>query len=398
MADKTKKIATIYTKYAPKNITLADFSYMIEQDPKLLNAIGGKFSTRNPELAQMFKARGKGNDTVDNILRKKLHDSISESAMEQIAQERAQICTDIICNDDEMLKMAWTFEALTRKQRQDFAKKIIKGTNEYFNIEDKIKVMVGRRSLATAFIEDAIDFLIKVLKGKKYPKKLRKGYYNKLLKEIGLLKYEYFPDFIALLSHEYGHFIDYTHPNFGMLGSQVSFYGRSVYSSTDGVDVYMLNPTERSSHKIAQITENHMSHALRNMIRKKPQLYIESIKILADYSKAKIKAMDFKYKKLFKSFENAKKEYNSAKENALQKLCPNQDISKLPTKEYFSVLRQLEQQPDIKIKYKNMRELFVMLPIEYEDLKSNLESYNKLLYIYNNDKKVFYDLIATKEY
>ena len=170
MIDKAKKIADIYTKYAPKNITLADFSYMIEQDPKLLDAIGGKFSTRNPELAQLFKARAKGNFVIDTLLREKLHDSISESAMEQVAQERAQIYTDIICSDEEMLKRAWTFDALTQKQKRDFAKKIIEGINEHFGIKDKIKVLVGRRSLATAFLEDSIDFVIKIISGRKFCK------------------------------------------------------------------------------------------------------------------------------------------------------------------------------------------------------------------------------------
>ena len=398
MTDKAKKIADIYTKYAPKNITLAEFTNMIEQDPKLLDAIGGKFSTRNPELTQLFKARVKGNDIIDNILREKLHNSISESAMEQVAQEHAQIYADIICNDDEMLKMAWTFDALTQKQKRDFAKKIIEGINEHFGIKDKIKVLVGRRSLATAFLEDSIDFVIKIISGHKLLKLERHGYYNKLFKEISVLKYEDFVHFVALLSHEYGHFIDNKYPNLGMLGAQISFYGEDVYSSMDGVSVYMANPTERSSHKIANVTENLLSRELRGAARQKPQLYMESIRILADYSKTKIKAMDFAYRKQFKAIEKAKQEYNSAKEKALSKLYPNQDIANLPTKEYVDAVSKINKQPDIKIMQDNIRKLGLKIPQEYEDLKSNLEYYNKLLSAYANDRKLFYDLIAPKEY
>ena len=54
----TQKVAKIYEKYAPKNISLQKFRQMIKQDPSLLDDIGGKFSTFDPELAKLFKERG----------------------------------------------------------------------------------------------------------------------------------------------------------------------------------------------------------------------------------------------------------------------------------------------------------------------------------------------------
>ena len=49
MTIKKEKIIELYENYAPHNITLEQFTQMVEKEPKLLNDIGGNFSTFNIE-------------------------------------------------------------------------------------------------------------------------------------------------------------------------------------------------------------------------------------------------------------------------------------------------------------------------------------------------------------
>ncbi len=99
-------------------MSLAQFTAMIEKDPELLDAIGGEFSSMNPELAQDFKsARTEGGMSV-NDFRFKLQQFMNEDAINQVALKYAKTYADIICSDDDILKSVWTFDALTKKQKK----------------------------------------------------------------------------------------------------------------------------------------------------------------------------------------------------------------------------------------------------------------------------------------
>ena len=101
---KDNKILTTYKNYAPKNISFQQFEKMIEDDPTLLDAIGGKFSTNNPELSQLSNGNHK---LSNNDLRKKLANSLNPDVMTQIAEQHAKLYVDIICSNDDILLNAF---------------------------------------------------------------------------------------------------------------------------------------------------------------------------------------------------------------------------------------------------------------------------------------------------
>ena len=127
-----EKIIETYEKYAPKNITLEQFAQMVEQDPKLLDDIGGKFSTFNPNLARLHRELDTKNIESKDSFRNKLKESIDENASEKRAAEIAKMYEKIILSDDDILTAAWAFETLNENQRQDLAIKIICAVNQYF--------------------------------------------------------------------------------------------------------------------------------------------------------------------------------------------------------------------------------------------------------------------------
>ena len=397
-----KNITAIYKKYAPKNMSLAQFTAMIEKDPELLDAIGGEFSSMNPELAQDFKsARTEGGMSV-NDFRFKLQQFMNEDAINQVALEYAKTYADIICSDDDILKSVWTFDALTKKQKKDLACKLIKGINKHFGIEDKIKVFVDKPSVKMMLMDIAIDIALKVIKKiepKDYYKLKRRGYYNDITKEIGVLKYEDFIDFMGILSHEYGNFIDHKYPNLGMLGSQISFYGNAVYSSIEGTEIYDANPTEKSSAKIAEIVEKHLERMLAEQTVKKPEIYVQSLRILVDYIKTQIASMNFQYRKEFKAIEKAEQEYDNIREDFFHRLYNDEAIEKLSNEEYGKAGARIEQIPAVKDKVKTLRNLKLAIPLRYHELESDLRYYNVLINAYDSDKKRFYGLLGvSKEY
>ena len=127
MAKDTKtKIYDKYEKYAPKNITLAQFAKMIKRDPKLLDDLNGEFSTYNIELARALKKLNPEQDKSKDKFRNTLKKSLNDTAMEQRAKEIAKIYEDIICSNEEILTAAWTFESLSNKQKLELAVNIVR--------------------------------------------------------------------------------------------------------------------------------------------------------------------------------------------------------------------------------------------------------------------------------
>ena len=283
MTEIRKDIIDIYEKYAPKNITLEQFAQMVERDSKLMTDIGGKFSTFNADLARLYKKIDTENPESINNFRNKLKEFIDKNATEKRGSEIAKIYEKIILSDDDILQAAWTFGILNEKQKQDLAIKIIDGINQHFEIEDKIKVSYSK----DVFRKLIMQFLVKLLgamEDKKYEFINYSGGYNDRKKKITIIPVSNFLEFIGIISHEYGHFIDHRYPDFGMLGAQVAEYGYSVYSQIEGDEIYKSNPTEISSFKIQDIVIEHIKKVLDEQTMKKPDLYIKSLNICINYT------------------------------------------------------------------------------------------------------------------
>ncbi|MBR4891819.1 MAG: hypothetical protein IKZ34_01385 [Alphaproteobacteria bacterium] len=260
----SKKIKKAYEIYAPKNISLEQFAQMIEQDPKLLKAIGGKFSTFSLEAGKAFKEyEDKKDGESDDILRKKLSSYINEQEIERGAHEQAKIYEKIICSDDSIIDDALNFRDLSETERQDLARKIINGINKYFNIDTDLQIEYQDRYKGESARRYKFDFVknfLRLLKRNRIRYSLKGQYLRKANKIVEYKHYD-FLNFIGTLSHEYGHFIDENYPDLGMLGSQIAFYGFKVYVSSGHKD-YRTQPTEFSSFKIGDVVSEHLQNVL----------------------------------------------------------------------------------------------------------------------------------------
>ena len=370
-----EKIIEAYKQYAPKNITLSQFTEMVEQDPKLLTDIGGAFSTYNPNLARLHRELDTENIESKDSFRNKLKESIDENASEKRAAEIAKMYEKIILSDDDILTAAWAFETLNENQRQDLAIKIICAVNQYFGIADKIKVSY-RQDVYKKLIQKFVLKLLGVMEHKKYEFIDYSGLYQK--RKITITPVSDFLEFIEIISHEYGHFIDHEYPDFGMLGAQVAAYGHSVYSSIEGDKIYKSNPTEISSLKIEYVVTEHIKKVLDEQKLKKPDLYIKSLNICINYWRAKFAGIDLKYKKILKSADAAEKQMLKTRELVVQRLYPGQDIENVDLAQWVNMVVEANKTKQVKKETEKYHKL-VQKAKEYGYIKDKLEYYENLL-------------------
>lgn len=293
------KAVNVYKKYAPQEISFDEFLEMIKQTPGLLDEISGRFSSFNPELTKVFKAYKAGQIDAGD-LHVELNNAVDWRANYDVANEYVNLFTDIICSDDDILRGAWTFDTLNRKQRQDLARKIVDAMDKGLRLSTKVKIFYADNKKRYLPINEIKKALIRSIVEKLHGKKTkRRGFYSPKGKLIVLNKAENFVEFIALIGHEYGHFIDYKYPRLGMLGEQISFYSRETYlsSAEHGRLEYLLNPTEVSSRKIQGELRNRISAVLNEQAHKKPGLFIDSMQTVIAYIEAKMAAIRLKQNK-----------------------------------------------------------------------------------------------------
>lgn len=297
MIDKSK-IAKIYERYAPKNITLHQFEEMVEQDPTLLDTINGEFSTFDSDLAKRFKKLKIKRTYQTDKFRELLADSIDSVVMNNIAQKYAKMYEEVICSDDKILAAAWTFDTLTPEQIRGLALDITQRINKLLGFSDslpQIQYIDGRIYPKKKSLADFIEiFMVKFVQTF-FPKSDIGGYgvYNPNSAKITIPRKYNFTTFIRSLSHEYAHFIDDRHPNFGMLGEQIAKYGTRVYSMR-GRERYLTNPTEISSLEIEAWVEEHIKDVLKKQADKRPEFYIKTLQSVIDNVKIKIAASKVK--------------------------------------------------------------------------------------------------------
>lgn len=372
-----EKIVEAYHKYAPKNITLEQFIDMVGKDHDLMRDIErgtlGEFSTFNPKLARLYKELDTEDTESKDSFRNKLKDSLDTIATEKRVKDIAKIYEEIICSDDDILQAAWTFDTLNENQKQDLAIKIIDGINQHFEIKDKIKVSY-RKDLFKKSILKFVVKLLGIMEHKKYEFINYGGLYGK--RKITIIPVSNFLGFIGIISHEYGHFIDDNYPNLGMLGAQFAAYGRSVYSSIEGDEIYKSNPTEISSFKIEDAVSEHIRKVLEEQTIKKPELYIESLNICISYWRVKFAGVDLKYKKIIKSIDDAKEQMHKTREMMVRRLYPDQDIENMDVVKLVNMVEEANKTKEVKEateKYHNLAQKAEAK--EYKDTKDKLEHY-----------------------
>ena len=391
-----KKIIDIYKAYAPNNMTLHQFKKILGQDPKLLDEIGGSFSSVDISLAIDFKNR-QSRKNKNGIPKKEFHKTLSRSVnpniIKRAAQNYADIYTKIICSDDEILQSAWIFDILNYQQRQDLAIKIIDKINKHFKIEQKLRVLYIDKKSQLPFEDILSDILRTVIL--KVLSKLKRtkyqigwgGLYSSYDDSIYILKSANFANFIGTLAHEYGHFIDYKYPDLGGLGAQIACYDKTVYSVQKSL--YKKQPTEISSKKIGEIIKNRISDVLLDQAMKKNDLYTKSLQILIDYTKMQMAAMRVKYARLFKSADNAEKRFLKIKDKIVAKNNPGVDIYKVPVEQLYIMVNKANTTPRVQKAYKKYADRLKKIPAKYEDLSFDLSRYEALLKACRSGKQEF---------
>lgn len=387
-----KELVEYYNKYAPKNLTFNQFKKMVEQNPNFLDLGGGNFSTVSPELSIAFK-KYKNKEITDDEFRNILKNSMNQESMENISQNYAKTYENIICSDDDILRSAWAFKVLNRKQKQDLAVKIIDGINKHFGIENKLKITYADKKTHLPFkelITSAVVNLVLTICEKKEKAEYQKeysGYYNNFSNSIVILKTDDFARFMEILSHEYGHFIDKKYPDLGMLGAQISFYGREVSSSRTDNNAYKTNPSEVSSYKIGAVVSQHIEQVLKEQALKKPVLYAEALEILIGYTKTKIAGMRMKYNNIFKKVGQAEKEYDELKNKLLKELYPEIDIENVSIEQAIAAVQKLETNPKVKDAKKKYEQIRSEIPKEYGELQGELFEYTELMNACNSNQE-----------
>ena len=362
------KMIEVYEKYAPKNISLSTFIEMVKDDPALLDDIGGKFSTVDTTIKKAYKEvrRGRKSKKEFNEL---LGSKMDEKAVAQVVNNYVRVYADIICSDDDILQAAWCFETLTELERQELAEKIIKAINAHFGIEEKLSVVYWERHSRRPFDDkytELCDRIVSLLRGRKY--KRHAGLYGDGM--IVMSKRTEFADFINILSHEYGHFIDDKFPELGMLGAQAAFYAYKVY---DHFDNYMTNPTEVSSYKIGETVKERITSILKEQAKKKPALYAKALKKAIGCVKTKLAAMDLKYGKDLKSAEWAEDEFYQTKTIVMHELFP--DYTEIDLDRHTGIMAAVMEDPRVKRAKRRWDRLMADIPDEYNDLQYLLETY-----------------------
>lgn len=311
-----EKVLNVYETYVPANITFVDFLTMFKDDPKLLDDIKGNFSSFNPELSKKHRLYKTGKITSDQ-LRNIAREAIDVGARIDVPRKYADIYTSIIAGDDEILRDAWIFDTLDRKQRQELAIKIIDGINQHLGIDQKLKIRYtdGKKRFMTTqtLLQELFgEFIEKVILRTEATNPL--GLYNWQEKSIHIIKSESFSDFIKTLSHEYGHFIDDNYPDLGMLGGQIAEYGRQVYNRTGAQ--HHKNATERSSMDIAEAVRQQVLLFLHKQLESKPDLYKKALTKAVTNLELKLAAMRLKSTKKTSAHAETSDEYTETK-NAL---------------------------------------------------------------------------------
>ena len=308
-----EKVLNVYETYVPANISLALFLTMLEDDPKLLDDIKGNFSSFNPELSKKFQ-QYKAHKITSDQFRNDARGAIDIGARIGVAKKYADIYTSIIAGDDEILRDAWIFDTLDRKQRQELAIKIIDGINKHLGIEQKLKIRYTdgqKRFMTTQTLLQELfgEFIEKVILRTEATKPT--GLYNGQEKSIHIIKSESFSQFINTLSHEYGHFIDDNYPNLGMLGAQIAEYGRQVYYRTGAQ--HHKNATERASMDIAEAVRQQVLLFLHKQQETKPDLYKKALTKAITNLELKLAAMRLKLTKKASAHTEESDEYTKIK-------------------------------------------------------------------------------------
>ena len=312
-----EKVSNVYETYVPANISLARFTLMLKDDPKLLDDIIGNFSSFNPELSKKHRLYKTYKITSDQF-RNDVRGAIDIGARIGVPKKYADIYTSIITSDDEILCDAWIFDTLNRKQRQELAIKIIDGINQHLGIEQKLKIRYtdGKKRFMTTqtLLQELLgEFIEKVILRTEATNPA--GLYNRQEKSIHIIKSESFSEFIEILSHEYGHFIDENYPNLGMLGGQIAEYGRQVYNRTGAQ--HDKNATERASIDIEKAVRQQVLLFLHKQLESKPDLYKKALTKAVANLELKLAAMRLKSTKKTSAHAETSDEYIETK-NALE--------------------------------------------------------------------------------
>lgn len=322
-----EKIIEAYKQYAPKNITVDQFTEMVERDPVMMreieNGTFGAFSTYNPELARLYKKLDTKNTESKDIFRNKLKESIDKTAAEKRVSEIAKMYEKIILSDDEIFSSVLTFDILSTKQKLELTTRIVNAMNKMFGIDYSLDVIYTGKALNRmpkyTFTDNVYDFINNFVT-KVWPKKSKYGryggYYSDYKKQIVVAYEDSFANFIDTLSHEYGHFIDHRYPELGMLGGQIAKYSWPVYENNKGRERYRANPTEFSSFKIGAGVREYLASVIKDNAKKRKDLSvplltraIEKLQVeTAGYRLKKTKLHDKYYELLF---ERRDKEYKS---------------------------------------------------------------------------------------
>lgn len=388
-----EKITKLYEKYAPKNITLEEFTDMVQRDPALLRQIEndtlGEFSTFNSELVRPFKNIKSEltfgfrhmlknpidieSDQADFISKLRLIMGFGKGVY--VVNKYVDAYIDILRRNDDILFSAWTFEVLNEEQRQELAIRIIDEMNKLFDVKTKLKVkykitkdlkhvlgsFIG--SIFTKFVQEPI----KNIKAD--------GVYNRPNREILVRNGLNFLDFLGALSHEYGHFIDHLYPDMGMLGAQIAFYGGEVYSNSAAA--YSHNPTERSSFVIEETVKEHIKPLLRKLSKEKPELYIKAVEKISVYKKVEFAALKLRCKKFLESANQAKQNYQKTKKQIIQQNYP--DYEKLSPEKRAEIDAVIQKLPEVIKAYERYLQTQNQIPKYYYELQDELQRYNKVL-------------------
>ena len=360
------KIVQAYEEYAPKNITLEQFAEMVEQDPYLMKEIEnntlGEFSTLNPKLAKVLKPISFLTSSDSKKMKRArtvLADTMEENkeSMKVRLNKIKEIYKEIICSNDDILTAAWTFDLLDDQEKQKLAIDIVNALNKYFNISEKIDIrydgkhMYNQKMLLTTYEKLPTNFLNSVsafvvalfsnydddpvlldLQGNGYHRPPQN--FDKESK-IRIGTCYYFPQFINILAHEYGHFIDYQYPNLGMIGAQIMYARDLVYGVDYGREYgngKIMNPSEISSYAIGDSLESSVDDMLKKQAKKRPSLYIKTVKLAVDKYKARYKSLNFEYEKLYDK-------YRKLRDKVINQKYP--DYHDLPDREQISILKEI---------------------------------------------------------
>jgi len=157
-----------------------------------------------------------------------------------VVDERVKIMDDIVASNPEiqskLTKQAW--KNLSEEERLGVAQQIL----------DEYAAKLGTPK-AEVLIDRATD---------------AGGYYTPGTNRISLNPTAQFnsPDYLTeILSHEYGHLVDYMSPNTGAMGEQYAHYATKIYSN-QAKDGYRIALTEQSSYAIGNATGRTAEKAL----------------------------------------------------------------------------------------------------------------------------------------